>query len=478
MNMKYMQAALAIVLFAATSHAQQPGGGGPVGQSVKGAQLKNKAPINSQTLRIQLPKPVEARLSNGLRVVLIEDHKLPTVYFQLAVLDRGDAADPKDVQGLARATATQMREGTKSKTGQQLAEQLDALGGELSGYTTTLDSYLTMYGLAEHTDTLLAIFADVLMHPTFPADELDRYKARLLSQLQAQRAQPGFMARESFSKTVYGDHPASIVAPADEHVKRLAVADLKAFHQRFYRPNVAWLIVAGDVTMKELQPKLEKALKEWTANKEVSPALPPVKAVDKSQVLVVDRPGSVQTSLLMGTLSAKGDDPDRSALVVMNQVLGGGPASRLFMNLREDKGYTYGAYSNVSLGRYPGVISANAEVRTEVTAGAMTEFMNEFKRIAVEPVSAVDLANAKRAIVGRFALALEDPRSFIGYLIEQKVFSFPADYWGKYAERIDAVTAAEVQHVAKKYLDPKRLQIVAVGDGAKIRDVMKAYEEK
>ncbi len=478
MKVDTLKAALTLLaVVAVAANAQQPSAGsGPAGQTVKGAELKNKAPINTQTLRIQLPKPVEARLSNGVRVVLIEDHKLPTLTLQLLLLDRGDAADPKGSQGLASATATQLREGTATRTGPQLSEQLDALGGSLTGGTSTLDSYLILSGLSEHTDKLLSLFADVLLHPTFPADELDRYKTRLLSQLQNQRAQPGFMAREQFSKAVYGDHPASIVAPADDDVKRLSVADMKSFHQRYYRPNAAWLLVAGDVTMKDLQPKLERALKEWTANEERPEALPTVKAVETSKVFVVDRPGSVQTSLLMGTLSTKGDDPDRPALVVMNQVLGGGPASRLFMNLREDKGYTYGAYSNVSLGRYPGTFNASAEVRTEVTAGAMTEFMNEFKRMAAEPAGSVELANAKRAIVGRFALALEDPRAFLGYVVEQKIFGFPVDYWDHFAERIDSITAADVQRVAKKYLDTKRFQFVAVGDAAKIKDVMRNYE--
>lgn len=478
MNAKQLLWTSALSFVLSVGHAQQPNQttSGPAGQSIKGADLKNKAPINNQSLRIQLPKPVEARLSNGLRVVVIEDHKIPTIFMQLVLLDRGDAADPKDLQGLARATATQLREGTTKRTGRELSEQLDSLGGSLSAFTSTLDSYLILSGMSEHTDALTSILAELVLQPTFPQEELDRYKMRLISQLQAQRVQPGFMAREQFNKALYGDHPAGISAPADDNIKKLAAADLKAFHQRYYRPNAAILFVAGDVTLKGLQPKLETAFKSWTATTEQPPALPQVKPLEKSNVFVLDRPGSVQTSLLMGELGIKGDDADRPALAVMNQVLGAGAASRLFMNLREDKGYTYGAYSSASVSRFPGSISANAEVRTEVTGGAMKEFMYEFNRIATEPVGALELANAKRALVGRFALALEEPRSFIGYVLEQKLFNFPADYWDKYAQRIDGVSAADVQRVAKKYLDPKRLQIVAVGDASKIKDVMKTYE--
>jgi predicted Zn-dependent peptidase len=177
----------------------------------------------------------------------------------------------------------------------------------------------------------------------------------------------------------------------------------------------------------------------------------------------------------MGNLAIKGNDPDRFALSVMNRILGGSPASRLFTNLREAKGYTYGAYSSVSINRYPGVASASAEVRTEVTEGAMQEFMYEFERIAKESVSDVELANAKRAIIGGFALSLENPQSFIGNVYQQKLYGFPANYWEQYPKNIDAVTKADVTRVAAKYFNPKTMQIVAVGDAPKIRDAMGKY---
>ena len=159
----------------------------------------------------------------------------------------------------------------------------------------------------------------------------------------------------------------------------------------------------------------------------------------------------------------------------MNRILGGSPASRLFMNLREEKGYTYGAYSSVSSNRYPGVASASAEVRTEVTEGAMREFMSEFERLAKQPVSDVELANAKRAIIGGFALSLENPQSFLSNVYQQKLYGFPADYWEQYPQRIAAVTKDDVARVAAKYFDPSRMQIIAVGEAAKIRDVMAKY---
>jgi len=444
-------------------------------QSVKGAHLKGKAPINSKSLKINLPKPVEATLSNGVQVVLIEDHKLPTLYVQAVLLERGDGADPKDLQGVARTVASQLREGTTTRTARELAESLDSLGGTLNGFTSSLDSYLTLTGMSEYADQLLDLFADVLINPVFPADELERSKARYVSQLQAQRATPNFIAREQLYKAIYGDHPASIVAPAEDDVMRITQADLVSFHTRFYRPNATMLFVAGDIDMAQLAPKLERVFKEWKPNDAAPTPMPSVTSPASGGVFVLDRPGSVQTSILMGALGIKGDDPDRFALAVANQVLGASAASRLFMNLREDKGYTYGAYSSVSSGRYPGVVATSAEVRTEVTDGAMHEFMFELHRLVNEPVGAVEMANAKRALVGRFALALEEPRSFIGYVFDQKIYGFPADYWDHFAERIDAITATDVQRVAAKYFDPKRFQIIAVGDAGKIKGVVEKY---
>lgn len=466
------------VALANISGAQSPetsGQTGPAGQSLVGVHLKGKVPVNKAVLQVNLPKPVEAKLPNGLQIVVIEDRTLPTFFMQMVLVGSGDAADPANEDGVADATAEMLTEGTVKLNSEQLAQQLEKLGGSLGGGTGTLDTTVSVSGLTEHLDTLLGLFADVVLHPTFPAEELERLKLRSLSQIQQQRANPRFLAQEQFVKAVYGDHPAAKLLPAEESVKQLSSEALVKFHAQHYQPGNAVLLVAGDVVLKELLPKLRSAFGEWQNTAKVSLQLPPANGVTGRQVLVVDRPGSVQTSLILGELGTTADNPDRYALAVMNQILGGGAAGRLFLNLREDKGYTYGAYSSASTGRFAGTVSASAEVRTEVTAGAMKEFVYELKRIATEPVSDVDLINAKHALVGRFALSLENPRSFIGNVFEQKIMGFPSDYWDHYAARIDAITASDVQRVAAKYYDPSRLQIVAVGDAAKIREVMDAY---
>jgi predicted Zn-dependent peptidase len=442
--------------------------------SVKGAVLKGKAPVNRAPLKVTLPRPVRATLDNGLKVILIEDHKQPTFTMQLALVGRGDADDPKGKDGVAYMTASLLREGTPTRSSVQFSQDLETLGGTFGVGTTTLDTYITMSGLTRSLDPLLAIVSDVILHPTFPSTELERFRPRLLSQLQAQRANPDFLVEEQFAKAIYGDHPAAVVSPSPEAIRAITQEDIKQFHETYYKPNESLLLVSGDLTLAELMPKLKSVFGGWARGDFPKLNLPPVSAPTQAHAFVVDRKASVQTSLLLGSLSIVGSSPDRYALAVMNQVLGGGPASRLFLNLREDKGYTYGASSSIGVGRYPGTFSASADVRTEVTEGALHEFLYELKRISKDDVGPEELENAKRAIVGRFALSLENPRSFLSNLFEQETLGLPDDYWDHYAERIAAVTPADIKRVAAKYVDPTKLQIVAVGDAEKIDAIVKA----
>jgi predicted Zn-dependent peptidase len=371
-------------------------------------------------------------------------------------------------------TASLLREGTPTRSSAQFSQDLETLGGTFGVSTTTLDTYITTSGLTRSLDALLAITSDVILHPTFPVAEVERFRPRLLSQLQSQRANPRFLVQEQFAKAIYGDHPAAVISPSPESVRAITQDDIKNFHATYYKPNESILLVSGDLTLAELMPKLKSAFGAWPRGDFPKLNLPPVSPPTKARAFVVDRTASVQTSLLLGSLSIVGSSPDRYALSVMNQVLGGGPASRLFLNLREDKGYTYGANSSVGVGRYPGTFAASAEVRTEVTEGALHEFMYELKRISTDDVGPVELENAKRAIVGRFALSLENPRSFLGNLFEQETLGLPDDYWDHYAERIAAVTPADVKRVAAKYVDTTKLQIVAVGDASKVEAIVKA----
>ncbi len=448
----------------------------PVGASTKGVELKGKAPVNPETLRVQLPKPQEAVLANGLRVSLLEDHKLPTFSLQLW-FNGGGLADPPEKRGLAMVTASLLREGTRSRSSREIAEQLATLGASLSSSSgpASGESVVSVTGLSDFVDPTMALAADVIRNPIFPESELEKFRARFLAQLEIRRASPGFQAQEQFMRAIYGEHPGGLVVPSEDVIKQLRSADLAAFHTARYRPNNAFLIAHGDITLKDLVARLERHFGDWPKAELDKVTLPPPKGPEKARVLLVDRPGSVQTSLWIGALGIERDHDDYFALLVMNHILGGGPASRLFMNLREDKGYTYGVYSSFSGSTYPGVVVASTDVRTAVTEGAMHELSLELQRIANEPVSAQELTNARRALVGRFALSLDSPQSLMGNLATQKIYRLPDDYWDAYPKRVEAITPADIQRVAKKYYSRERLQIVAVGDAKEVGKTLEKY---
>lgn len=451
-------------------------GGNPAQTSTKGAVIKGKAPLNKEILRVKLPKAQEATLSNGLQVVLLENHKVPTFSMQMVVLS-GGLSDPQTARGVASFTASLLREGTAKRSSKDISEQSESLGAViganagLAGFT----SNVTAAGLVENFDQTLEIFADVVRNPTFPAAEVDKYKARSIAQLPLQRSNPQLLAAERFNRAIYGEHPASLVLPPVESLRTLTPDALKQFHQTYYRPNNAILAVTGDITMKELIPRLEKAFGDWQKAEVPATKIPTVAALSKPGIFLIDRPGSVQTVLQLGNVGIERTNPDYFSVLVMNQIFGGGPQARLFMNLREDKGYTYGAYSGFGGSKFPGTVQASSSVRTDVTEGALKEFMYEIKRIRDEKVPAEELENAKRSIIGSFALSLEQPQALLSNIVTQKLYGFPVSYWDDYPQQVSKITVDDVQRAAQKYLDLPHLQIVAVGDAAKVRNILATY---
>jgi zinc protease len=374
-------------------------------------------------------------------------------------------------------TASLLREGTAQRTSRQIAEQLATLGGVFSAAASPSsgETSIGFGGLSDKAPAIFALAADIVRNPAFPEAELQKYKTRFLSQLQQQRIQPGFAAQEEFMRAVYGTHPASYVVPPEKVLTDLTRGDLERYHKAHYVPNNAIALVYGDFTLKTLVQELERAFGSWPRGEAVAISLPTLQPPSKARVLLVDRPASVQTSLWVGGLGIERRSDDYFALLVMNHILGGGPASRLFINLREDKGYTYGVYSFFNGSRFPGVVLASTDVRSAVTDGALQELTGELRRIRAEPVSDAELKNAKRALIGGFALSLESPQTLIGNLATQKIYNLPPDYWDSYPQRVEAITAADVQRVAKKYYDADKLQIVAVGDASAVKQVLEKY---
>lgn len=447
------------------------------GVPVSKVERKNRAPVSKEILRVRLPKPVEVTLENGLTVLIMEDHRFPTVFVNLQISGAGPLYEPAELPGLASITAQMMREGTKTRTSKQIAEEVDRLGATLSVSSSFGSSGATLSasGLSDNLDEWFPLAVDVLMNPSFPADELANLKQRLKVQLRAQRSQPSFLARERFSRAVYGSHPAAVVSATSESIDAITPELLAKWHRERYAPQNAILGIAGDVRAQEMIAKLKKWFASWqkTDLREVLPPNPTPALAKK--IYVVDRPGSVQSTIWLGNIAIDRRDPDYIAMVVWNRIFGEGPAARLFLNLREEKGYTYGVYSGFTALKYPGPWQASGDVRTEVTEGAMNEFLKEIRRIRDEKVPDTELTEAKQSMVANFALSLEQPTQLLSYAITRKIYGFPDDYWDTYPAKIMAVTADDVQRVARKYVNPDTLQVVVVGDASKIKTVLENF---
>lgn len=427
--------------------------------------MKGKAPVSMEVLQVKLPRPHEADLSNGLHVMVLEDHRAPQITMQLIIRGAGGYFDPADHLGLAQFTAANAREGTPGKTSAAIAEQLERLAASLSvsANLTDEDALVSAAMMTEHLDPVLDLMAEVVLSPQFPEQELARYKAQQRAVLQQQRANPGFLANERFSIAVAGSHPDGRTSPTIESLDKTTRDNLLAFHKAHYVPDHGVIAIAGDISLADAIKKLEARFASWKKSGRPMPAVVDPAPITQPGISLIARPNSVQTALIVGTQAIKRTDPDFFALTLMNKVIGGGPTGRLFRHLREEKGYTYGAGSSLIAPRWSGVWMASTSVRNEVTDPALTDLVDEIRQLRDVRVPAQEFADAKRSLIASFALALESPQQVLQNAITRWRYGLPADYWDRYPERLSAISDADVQAVAKKYLDPSRLQIVAVG---------------
>jgi predicted Zn-dependent peptidase len=438
-----------------------------------GVQLKNKAPVSNEILRVTFPRPAESRLKNGMELLVLEERRSPTIQVQIAV-PASSLNDPEGVP-LSGATTALMRLGTKTRDARAIAETLAALGASVSFSVGDRYAYAGFSTLTEHLDTVMGLLSDMLFNPTFPQDELDKWKNQQLSQLQLVRSQPAFLATERFAQAMYPGDRRSFVAPSAEGVRSLTRDMLMAHYTRIYRPEGGRITVLGDASVREIAPKLEALLAGWSGIGSTPPELPMHPPAKGRTVILVDRPNSVQTAFYLGNHAFDRLSPDYIPAQVLNRVLGGGPASRLFRNIREAKGYTYGISSGFTASRYMNHFASQTSVRTEVTGDALRELLKELADIRNRPVPADELENAKRALVASFALSTENAGTALAQATQIREYGFPADYWDTYPQKIAAVTAADVQRVAQKYVPLDDLVIVAVGDASKIRSVLAEF---
>lgn len=437
----------------------------------------NRAPVNKEVLRVQLPQPTVTKLPNGLTLLLLENHKLPTLTFIMWIRP-GQLADPDGLPGLASFTADMLREGTERRSSLAIAAETDSLGATLGANARFGASYTVVNaaGLADSAPQLLDLLSDIVVHPAFPPAELASYKQRETAALEQRLANPVFLGQRTFRQVLYGDGPLARASPTRDSIAQVTPEDLKRFHDQHYRPGNTILGAIGDFQTGDMRGLIEKYFAAWSGAAEPQLSLATKGGEPQpAAITLVDRPGSVQTYIIGGTRGIRRTDPEYYGLQVMNQILGGGPQARLFLDLREEHGYTYGAYSNFNAEIYPGDWLAAAAVRTPVTDGSMAQFVYQFKRMSSEPVPQSELEDARHSIVASFALSLEQPARLLDNWMTVQYYGLPADYWDQYADRIAGVDAAAVRAAARKFVDLAHMQWICVGDRRQIQETLAKY---
>ncbi len=413
-------------------------------------------------------------LSNGLRVVMLADGRVPLVSYRLVFM-AGDANDPAEHIGVTSAMTALMTEGTEAYSSRELSEKIERLGASLSASSNDDFTFVAASALSIYNTDILELLEEVVFKPTFPENELDLYRRNTLEHLKYQRSQPNFLVSEQVNRVLYGKHPYSVTSPTPEHVTSLTREQLEAARESVFLPNNAILFVVGDVQKDEVLLEIEERFGDWEPGDRHVHDYPTPPERSERTLTIVDRPGSAQANISLGDILVQRNHPDYFPLLLMNQVLGAGASSRIFMNLREEKGYTYGAYSRLDTKRHAGNFEATAEVRTAVTGDSLKELFYELERIRNEDVLEEELDDAKNFLTGVFPIRAETQEGLAGLIVSQEIYGLPHDYLETYRENVSAVTAADVRRVAEKYVRPDKLAMVIVGDAGEIVKQAEGY---
>lgn len=445
-------------------------GGEPVNAD---AEWRKTAPKPGPLSALHLPVPEQFKLSNGLTVLYSERPGLPLVAASL-VLRSGSGANPAGHPGLASFTARMLQQGTMKLNALQIADRAADLGATLGSRASSDSSVISTHSLSRNFADALGLLADVALHPSFPQAEIERVRKERLAALVQEKDEPFSVASRVLAAALYGaQHPYGYPdIGTEESIKAVTREDLLKFWQENYFSNDAALIVTGNINLNDLKPLLEKEFGAWKPGKATSAALRAPESSD-ARLILVNRPGAPQTTLVCYSLGAARSTPDYAPLEVMNTDLGGLFSSRINMNLREAHGYTYGAGSVFVYHRLPGPFVVYSDVRTDVTAPATTEMLKELQRMRETQMTAEEMALSKdsitRSMPGRFERGTDAAGSFA----ELFLFDFPLDYYSKLPDSINTVTVEQAQAAAQKYIHPEKMVVLAVGDRSKIEDEMK-----
>ena len=413
----------------------------------------------------------EATLPNGLRLVVVQNRKQPVAAVSLS-FPAGSRYDATGKSGLAEMAGALLTKGADKRSADEISAAIEGGGGSIGA--TTGQDFLTLRAdvLASHAALAFGLLADAAIRPSFPEKEVELLRTQSLSALQLELSQPASIANRAFAAGLYGDHPYGRRAdPAS--VKAITRDDLVQFQKLRLRPGGALLVVAGSLSLAEARKLADESFSGWTGA--VATVEPPASpgARSATELLLVHRPGSVQSNVIVGNLTWAPTDARGYAAAIANKILGGGADSRLFQVLREQKSWTYGAYSQLVRHRGPGFFEATVEARTDVTDSALVEMLSQLKRLASEPVPTDEFERAKNSMTGAFPLTIESANQVAAQVSSAILLGLPPDYVATYRQKLSRVTAAEMQAAAKGAVRPDAALIVVVGDGAKLYDKLK-----
>ncbi len=435
----------------------------------------------AQVDRSKLPEPATPRpinigeyesfeLKNGLKVFIIENHKLPRVSYSL-ILDREPIMEGDKV-GMLSMVGQMMRRGTETRTKEQIDEEIDFIGASLGAGSTSVFAS----GLSKYNEKILELMTDVAFNPIFPEEELEKIRKQTISNLASNKEDPGAIAANLNSVLVYGkDHPYGEIQ-TEETTNNISVDDLKAYHAKYFRPNIAYLAIVGDVNPKAIKKLVKTYFGSWEEGDVEMPTYNMPKAPERNMVGIVNRSNAVQSSInITYPVALEIVSEDQIKARVMNQILGGSGSAKLFMNLREDKGYTYGSYSSLSADELVGRFNASASVRNEVTDSSVVQIFYEMDQVKNGNISDEEMKLAKNSISGRFSRSLEQPSTVANFALNTARYNLPADYYATYLQKVQAVSKEDIQAMAQKYLNTENAYINVVGKAGEVAESLKQF---
>jgi len=448
----------------------------PVGPVAARQSLDRDVPPTPGTQPVlRVPKWSHTRLANGADLIVTEKHDLPLVTFSMAFVGGAANYEPADKVSLASITAQMLSEGTATRTGDELSDAQRLLGITISARIGDEGGSIGFTALEDRFEPALALLTDMLLHPAFPADALERIRAQRLVSLEQAKDQPNSIANDVFARVLYGDeHPYGRIV-TETGTKAITRNDVVTFHHQYFQPGRAVITIAGDVDPAKVRAAVEKTLADWPAGgarpKFDYPAAP---APGPTTIYLVDKPGSAQSVFSIGLPGPERSTPDYYAIEVMNTILGGLFQSRLNHNIREEKGYSYGVGSRFAFGKGPGAFEAGGGIVTAKTDSALIEFMKELKGVeGGKPFTEDEMAQGKASLIQSLPARFSSVNATAGTISSLYTQGLPDTYYQEYAGNVNAITSADMVRVARKYIDLDHLAIVIVGDRATIEEPLR-----